>query len=77
MADAGAEVLLVPARTESVRGYWRARVGRDGRARWRNGCVVVHASALGEADWLPGAKCVAWRGRPLWTFRFGFPRTTA
>ena len=55
MAEAGAEVLLVPSRTQTLRGYWRVRVGAMARAL-ENQCVVVHASAVGPAPWLPVAE---------------------
>ncbi len=54
MAEAGAEVLLVPSCTETPRGYWRVRVGAMARAL-ENQCIVVHAATVGEADWLPAA----------------------
>ena len=55
MAEAGAEVLLVPACTDSQRGYWRVRAAAMARAL-ENQCVVVQAVTVGEADWLPAAK---------------------
>jgi predicted amidohydrolase len=55
MAEAGAEVLLVPACTDTQRGYWRVRAAAMARAL-ENQCVVVQAVTVGEADWLPGAR---------------------
>jgi predicted amidohydrolase len=52
MAEAGAEVLLVPSNTETVRGYCRVRVGAMARAL-ENQCVTVHASCVGDAEWCP------------------------
>ena len=40
--------------TDSLRGYWRVRIGATARAL-ENQCVVVHAVTVGEADWLPPA----------------------
>ena len=54
MAEAGAEILLVPSCTESLRGYWRVRIGAQARAL-ENQCVVAHATTVGPADWLPVA----------------------
>ena len=55
MAEAGAEILLVPSCTETMRGYWRVRVGAMARAL-ENQCIVVHAPTVGPADWLPVAE---------------------
>jgi predicted amidohydrolase len=52
MAEAGAEVLLVPSNTETARGYWRVRVGAMARAL-ENQCVTVHSACVGDADWCP------------------------
>jgi predicted amidohydrolase len=52
MAEAGAEVLLVPSATDSPRAYWRVRVGAMARAL-ENQCAVVQAVTVGDADWLP------------------------
>lgn len=54
MTEAGAEILLVPSCTETMRGYWRVRVGAMARAL-ENQCVVVHAPTVGAADWMPVA----------------------
>jgi predicted amidohydrolase len=51
MVDAGAEVLMVPSSTETLRGYWRVRVGAMARAL-ENQCVVAHSVTVGEAEWL-------------------------
>jgi predicted amidohydrolase len=55
MTEAGAEVLLVPSCTGTLRGYWRVRVGAMARAI-ENQCIVVHAPTVGPADWLPVAE---------------------
>ena len=54
MVEAGADILLVPASAESMRGYWRLRIGAMARA-FENQCVVAHATTVGPADWLPVA----------------------
>jgi predicted amidohydrolase len=50
--EAGADVLLVPSSTETMRGYWRVRVASMARAL-ENQCVVAQAVAIGDADWCP------------------------
>jgi predicted amidohydrolase len=52
MAEAGAEVLLVPSCTETARGYWRVRVGAQARAL-ENQCIVVQSPTVGPAEWSP------------------------
>ncbi len=52
MVEAGAEILLVPSCTETLRGYWRVRVAAMARAL-EGQCVTVHSSTVGEADWCP------------------------
>jgi predicted amidohydrolase len=52
LTAAGADVLLAPRCAETVRGYWRGRIA--GMARALEGqCIVVHATTVGPADWLP------------------------
>jgi predicted amidohydrolase len=51
MVEAGAEILLVPSSTETLRGYWRVRVGAMARAL-EGQCVVAHSVTVGEAGWL-------------------------
>lgn len=48
--EAGAEVLLVPSCTETLRGYWRVRLGSQARAL-EGQCYAVHSPTVGEADW--------------------------
>ena len=43
MVEAGADILLVPASAESMRDYWRLRIGAMARA-FENQCVVAHAT---------------------------------
>lgn len=50
--EAGAELILAPSCTETLRGYWRVRVGAQARAL-ENQCVVVQSPTVGEAPWSP------------------------
>jgi predicted amidohydrolase len=52
LAEAGAEILLVPSCTDSPAGYTRVRVGSMARAL-ENQCAVVHAPTVGAAPWCP------------------------
>lgn len=52
LVEAGAELILAPSCTESLRGYWRVRVGAQARAL-ENQCVVVQSPTVGEALWSP------------------------
>jgi predicted amidohydrolase len=54
MAEAGAELLLVPSATDTPRGHARVRIGARARAL-ENQCVVVRAATIGAADWLSAA----------------------
>jgi predicted amidohydrolase len=54
MAEAGAELLLVPSATDTPRGHARVRIGTRARAL-ENQCVVVRAATIGAADWLSAA----------------------
>jgi predicted amidohydrolase len=50
--EAGAEVLLVPSCTDSLHGYWRVRIGAQGRAL-EGQCYAVHSPTVGTAEWSP------------------------
>ena len=50
--EAGAEVLLVPSCTETMRGYWRVRLGSQARAL-EGQCYAVHSPTIGDVDWSP------------------------
>jgi predicted amidohydrolase len=50
--EAGAQVLLVPSCTETMRGYWRVRLGSQARAL-EGQCYAVHSPTVGDADWSP------------------------
>ena len=52
LADAGAEILLVPSCTDSLAGYSRVRIGAMARAL-ENQCVVVHSPTVTPAPWSP------------------------
>ncbi|AOZ68719.1 amidohydrolase [Rhodobacter xanthinilyticus] len=52
LAEAGAEILLVPSCTDTVAGYSRVRIGAMARAL-ENQCVTVQAPTVGEALWCP------------------------
>lgn len=47
LAEAGAEILLVPSCTEALEGYWRVRIGAMARALECQ-CVTVMASLVGD-----------------------------
>jgi predicted amidohydrolase len=50
LAEAGAEVILVPSATEALAGYSRVRIGAMARAL-ENQCVTVHSPTVGPAPW--------------------------
>jgi predicted amidohydrolase len=52
MAEAGAEVVLVPSCTERVSGYHRVRTGSLARAL-ENGIATVQSPTVGDAPWSP------------------------
>ena len=52
MVEAGAEILLVPSCTDTLRAYAQIRVGAMARAL-EGQCVVVHAPTIGDATWMP------------------------
>ena len=52
LAEAGAEILLVPSCTDTVAGFSRVRIGSMARAL-ESQCVVVHAPTVGPCDWMP------------------------
>jgi predicted amidohydrolase len=53
LAEAGAEILLVPSCTESLAGYHRVRHACAARAL-ENQIYVVHTPTVGDAPWLAG-----------------------
>ena len=52
LAEAGAEILLVPSCTDTVAGFNRVRIGAMARAL-ESQCVVVQAPTVGACDWMP------------------------
>ncbi|NBE06459.1 carbon-nitrogen hydrolase family protein [Paragemmobacter ruber] len=52
LAEAGAEILLVPSCTDSLAGFTRVRVGAMARAL-ENQCITVHSPTVGLAPWCP------------------------
>lgn len=52
LVEAGAELLLVPSCTDSLRGYWRVCIGARARAL-EGQCYVVQAPTVGDAPWSP------------------------
>ncbi len=53
LAEAGAEILLVPSATETLAGFTRVRVGAMARAL-ENQMIAVHAPVVGTAHWCAG-----------------------
>jgi predicted amidohydrolase len=52
LAEAGAELILVPSCTDALPGYHRVRVACAARAL-ENQCFVIQAPTVGDADWSP------------------------
>ncbi|MFO1037783.1 MAG: carbon-nitrogen hydrolase family protein [Geminicoccaceae bacterium] len=52
LVEAGAEVILAPSCTETLKGYWRVRVGAQARAL-ENQCITVQSPTVGAAAWSP------------------------
>lgn len=52
MAEAGADVVLVPSCTERISGYHRVRTGAMARAL-ENGIATVQSPTVGDAPWSP------------------------
>ncbi|KIX17350.1 carbon-nitrogen hydrolase family protein [Paracoccus sp. 228] len=52
LAQAGAQLLLVPSCTDTVAGFNRVRIGAMARAL-ESQCVVVQAPTVGPCDWMP------------------------
>ncbi|MFM5917956.1 MAG: carbon-nitrogen hydrolase family protein [Novosphingobium sp.] len=50
--EAGAQLLLVPSCTDTLRGYWRVRIGAHARAL-EGQCFAVQSPTVGIADWSP------------------------
>ncbi|MDR2877574.1 MAG: carbon-nitrogen hydrolase family protein [Chromatiales bacterium] len=56
LAEAGAQMILVPSCTERASGYHRVRVGAQARAL-ENTVVTVQSSTVGGAPWSPAVDC--------------------
>jgi predicted amidohydrolase len=52
LAEAGAEILLLPSCTETIRGATRVHVGARARAL-ENQCYTIVSQTVGEATWTP------------------------
>lgn len=52
LAQAGAQLLLLPSCTDTVAGFSRVRIGAMARAL-ESQCVVVQAPTVGPCDWMP------------------------
>ncbi len=52
LAEAGAQIILVPSCTDTFAGYSRVKVACAARAL-ENQCFVVQAPSVGEAPWSP------------------------
>jgi predicted amidohydrolase len=52
LAEAGAEIVLVPSCTDALAGYSRVRIGAMARAL-ENQCVTVQSPIVGGAPWSP------------------------
>ncbi|RMC35679.1 carbon-nitrogen hydrolase family protein [Paracoccus alkanivorans] len=52
LAEAGAELILVPSCTDTIAGFHRVRIGAMARAL-ESQCVVVHSPVVGSCDWMP------------------------
>ncbi|MEI2807137.1 carbon-nitrogen hydrolase family protein [Albidovulum sp.] len=74
MAEAGAEILLVPSATEALAGFTRVRVGAMARAL-EGQMVAVHAPVVGHAPWCAGMEENAGRAAVYGPPDRGFPPT--
>ena len=52
LAEAGAELILVPSCTDTLAGYHRVKIGAQARAL-ENQCYVAQSPTVGEAKWSP------------------------
>lgn len=74
LAEAGAEILLVPSATETLAGYSRVRIGAMARAL-ENQCVAVHSPLQGPAPWNPIVEASAGAAALYGPPDKGFPET--
>ena len=52
LAEAGAEIILVPSCTDTIAGFNRVKIGSMARAL-ESQCVIVHSPTVGDVDWSP------------------------
>lgn len=52
LADAGAEIILVPSCTDTIAGFNRVKIGAMARAL-EGQCVLVQSPTVGNVDWNP------------------------
>lgn len=74
LAEAGAEIVLVPSATEALAGFTRVRVGAMARAL-EGQCVAVHAPVVGPAPWCAGMEQSTGRAAIYGPPDRGFPAT--
>ena len=74
MAEAGAEILLVPSATEALAGFTRVRVGAMARAL-EGQMIAVHAPVVGAASWCAGMEENTGRASVYGPPDRGFPPT--
>lgn len=74
MAEAGAEILLVPSATEALAGFTRVRVGAMARAL-EGQMIAVHAPVVGTAPWCAGMEENTGRASVYGPPDRGFPPT--
>jgi predicted amidohydrolase len=74
LAEAGAEIILVPSCTEGVAGYTRVKVGAMARAL-ENQCIVVQSTTVGAAEWCPAVDLNTGAAAIYGPPDLGFPET--
>ena len=74
LADAGAEMILVPSCTEALEGYWRVRIGSMARALELQ-CVTAMASTVGAEPRLYAVEETTGAGGVFCPPDQGFPST--
>lgn len=72
LAEAGAEILLVPSATEALAGFSRVRIGAMARAL-ENQVIAVHAPVVGAAPWCAGMEANTGRAAIYGPPDHGFP----
>jgi predicted amidohydrolase len=72
MAEAGADILLVPSCTETLRGHWRVSIGARARAL-ENQFLTVQSHTVGDAGWSPAIETNVGTGAIYGPPDSGFP----